>query len=1233
MVGNRLALAPVCGALTMNGTDPNKQLKAGERPLDLSTGILSSNEQPLDLNTGTVGADGSSPGAVGGFLTGAGGQGGLLPNLSPVPTSWYGQAWNAITNPSTAGVDLAKRIGTGIASEAFAPVVGAYKTARAVGRGDLAEAAKQYVRSIPGVAAVSDLAQGMWSNQQGQAARAAAAADRGDYNLAAAQNVLTDVPMLGPQIGAGLEQIRRGQLAGDSGQMGAGVGQLAAIPAGFALPEALEAGTGLLSRAVKPGAGSLASRMAEQIGPPGVPALDMTRTDVVDAANRMGVNLPLGKATGSETLKGAEAVAESSLFGGPRMEAVAKSNQAALNGEWDRMVTQADPNNIGATPELTGRNLNQQGDSIYNVEKLAKDTAYGQLAPAEPDIGDVRLNDLEDWARTKLFHPKTGKPIGMPDDLRQAYLQALDIRNVGKQSSAKLMGPALPEAAPGGGGVRPDLSGALPAGSAVDGVDGNGFNLKTAGGDMPGQYRVVEANDLNTSHDARNFSINPDYPAGVQERAYHSNGDLQAGVRDHVQNYDPAFTINNNPDAVNGPPVTLADGTVLGGNGRTMSTQLLYDSTGPNREVYRNALLDQAAQFGVDPADIAKMDRPVLVRQLAERPETVDDARRIASDLNQPFTAVLSPEEKAVSRGRSITPGTLNSIGGMFEGMADNATLNDLLDSKTKAPDVWGLLARDGVVTQGEAATYWDGPEGKFTPEGKQFVRNALVGSVVNDVDLLRRAPSSILGRVGRSLPDLSRLMARGDDWDITPVVQRALDEHTNLSKQQLTVDDYLRQRPMFGGPRNPLVDVLVARLGEPGPGFKNALSQFAGDSAADVPGQGMLAGAVKPTASRSFNDAFGTAISRKQYNQALADARTGVLNGVQSGRVGQVSEAVGSGDASGRSRYAAENTGAGGALPTGGGGPDISGAQVRGDEGLGAGEGAAGAGTPGGGSVTPEIAGRNVTDWFSAKHAKSEWFDKSKNFSGNIRDDVAGAYANMVKLLDPAQAEAARAHSPLTEQQWRYANGLNEQLYEDWNSLGSDLAPTRNTPEGWLANLQQHYLAQGKAGGASARIEALQNKGFDLSGLRQQALDQLAAKKFSVAGDKLGGFSDEFLHTLFDPVDPSFVDQLYEFGAVKRVLGEEFNPSRSGKLLTMRQQLMALPGAIVTGNLGTAASAAMGLVDPWAGARMVTSPGVFKYLTQPRGAIGAALSPETAAALRAGALLRQQQQNQDQGQ
>src|SRR5207247_7869601 len=179
--------------------------------------------------------------------------------------------------------------------------------------------------------------------------------------------------------------------------------------------------------------------------------------------------------------------------------------------------------------------------------------------------------------------------------------------------------------------------------------------------------------------------------------------EAQARVIQQAQNYDPRYTINTNPDAVNGPPIVTPDGTVLGGNSRTMSTQRLYERG--QGDTYREYLRKNAQQFGLDPNAIDQMKAPVLVREISA-PSDIEAARRLGTELNKNMTGALGTSERAVSAGRSITPQSLSAICGMLDDRGSDASIRDLL--RERGRDVLTLLTRDGAITERERPQFID---------------------------------------------------------------------------------------------------------------------------------------------------------------------------------------------------------------------------------------------------------------------------------------------------------------------------------------------------------------------------------------------------------------------------------------------------------------------------------------------------------------------------------------------
>lgn len=406
---------------------------------------------------------------------------------------------------------------------------------------------------------------------------------------------------------------------------------------------------------------------------------------------------------------------------------------------------------------------------------------------------------------------------------------------------------------------------ALRSQQATPGEYGVESAVKTPTSDIPAKYKLVEASDLQPSHNAETFAPNPNYPPGVQERAYQTSKEAQNRVIQQAQNYDPRYTVNTNPDAVNGPPIVTPDGTVLGGNSRTMSTQRLY-ARGQG-DTYRDYLRENAQQFGLTPDAVGKMRSPVLVREIPA-PADVEAARRLGSELNKNMTGALGTSERAVSAGKSITPQSLSAISGMLDDLGPDSSIRDLL--REHGRDVISMLTRDGAITERERPQFIDTATGGLSEEGKQFAERALLGTVVDDPTLMERAPKSVLNKLDGSLADIASVAPRTDEYNLLPLVREAIAEHADIAARGLDVETYLAQRGMFGPERNPAVDAIVRKLAEKPKNVRAAFRSFVRDANAAQQGQGFLAIMESPTAAEAFNAAFGTDLAPADYEQSV---------------------------------------------------------------------------------------------------------------------------------------------------------------------------------------------------------------------------------------------------------------------------------------------------------------------------------------------------------------------------
>jgi hypothetical protein len=136
---------------------------------------------------------------------------------------------------------------------------------------------------------------------------------------------------------------------------------------------------------------------------------------------------------------------------------------------------------------------------------------------------------------------------------------------------------------------------------------GNALTIETAAGEkIPAAWAIMESDDLIPSHDASTFRPNPLYPPDVQERDYQNSKDEQAKVYRNEADFNPDFVLTDNPDPVNGGPMILGNGRVMGGNSRAMVVQRVYGlregapPNGTRAESLRSRVIERAPFFGIE---------------------------------------------------------------------------------------------------------------------------------------------------------------------------------------------------------------------------------------------------------------------------------------------------------------------------------------------------------------------------------------------------------------------------------------------------------------------------------------------------------------------------------------------------------------------------------------------------------------------------------------------------------
>jgi hypothetical protein len=369
------------------------------------------------------------------------------------------------------------------------------------------------------------------------------------------------------------------------------------------------------------------------------------------------------------------------------------------------------------------------------------------------------------------------------------------------------------------------------------------------------RYAVRELSDIRTSHNGLSFAPNEKYEL-VNDRDY-TRPENQSKIFNGstAAQFDPRYLITDNPDAGNGPPIIDTQGNTMGGNGRAMILQRVYANNPTGAQAYRGLLVEKAAAFGLDPAEIQAMKQPVLVREIADADLAAPRAKQTAvTDFNAKGTAALRPAEQAISDSRRVSLRTLEDIGARLDDKGPDATLADVLGTSGGA-DVLQHMIDDGAIGRDEAAAYVS--KGQLTPAGKARISQALVGRFFRDPAQMDRMAPAVRNKLERIAAPLAKAEEQ-PEWSLTPHVQSAFDLIEEAAAHgSKNLDDVVGQGSLFGAQKySPQAIELAKQLQGASPtALLQAVRAYAQDARFAREGSGLFG--EPPTPAQAFEAAF----------------------------------------------------------------------------------------------------------------------------------------------------------------------------------------------------------------------------------------------------------------------------------------------------------------------------------------------------------------------------------------
>lgn len=285
-----------------------------------------------------------------------------------------------------------------------------------------------------------------------------------------------------------------------------------------------------------------------------------------------------------------------------------------------------------------------------------------------------------------------------------------------------------------------------------------------SGEQVPAHYAVVEARDLIQSHDPESFHWVQAYPREAQPRDYSTDKPAQAGVVTDVNNLDPGQLLSDSVLPVDGPPIILQNGVVMGGNGRTMRMKLAMRLGRGNYDAVRKSLLDKASVFGFTQDELAKMKEPVLVRVMDADVSDPGDLTRYGLEYNRAPVRGISREQMGVALARMMTTGVVDRLASIAESTPDGSSVRDMM--RTRSKEIGDIMRDSGLVDQAKSSEYFTS-DGTLTENAKETLESILAGLTVTKPAVLEGANPSVKDKLARAGIEFLRMKAAGSDWDI----------------------------------------------------------------------------------------------------------------------------------------------------------------------------------------------------------------------------------------------------------------------------------------------------------------------------------------------------------------------------------------------------------------------------------------------------------------------------------
>lgn len=238
---------------------------------------------------------------------------------------------------------------------------------------------------------------------------------------------------------------------------------------------------------------------------------------------------------------------------------------------------------------------------------------------------------------------------------------------------------------------------------------------------VPGRVAVIEAETLQPSH--IQGTRNPAHFIDESQPKERTDDASVLSARKIARNIRPE-EITSSITAYTGAPTTNVRGEVIQGNNRSDALRLIWEGDKEQSAIYKQYLMDHAADFGLNADEISAMNHPVLVNML-----DVDDADAItlgqfvAQDTESGGTERIKPKNAVQKMGADM-----RTFADMLLASSDDETsFAGLVDRN--GDEVLAWMNRRGFITPTQYKSAFDS-KGSITAEAKNDLKGIMYQSI-----------------------------------------------------------------------------------------------------------------------------------------------------------------------------------------------------------------------------------------------------------------------------------------------------------------------------------------------------------------------------------------------------------------------------------------------------------------------------------------------------------------------